>query len=151
MANKLTRGILDLLENGEVSDLEVTDDDEDDLAFDGGDDFPGVELDDLLQQFDENLMDTADDTIVDTLDTNDIPVPSSDEEELLLLYAIAGSQQKRKRIWVHEINKKRENYGEYHRLCRKLESHEDRFYLYFRMSQDSFEELYQLFYQVLKK
>ncbi|KAL4098884.1 hypothetical protein QTP88_023402 [Uroleucon formosanum] len=69
---------------------------------------------------------------------------SSDEEEILLLYAIAGSQQKRKRIWVHEINKKRENYGEYHRLCRELESHEDRFYLYFRMSQDSFEELYQL-------
>lgn len=76
MANKLTtQGILDLLENGEVSDLEITDD-EDDLAFDGGDDFPGVELDDLLQQFDgnfENLMDTADDIIVDPLDTNDIP------------------------------------------------------------------------------
>lgn len=49
MANKLTtQGILDLLENGEVSDLEITDDDEDDLAFDGRDDFPGVELDDLL-------------------------------------------------------------------------------------------------------
>jgi len=41
---------------------------------------------------------------------------SSDEEELLLLYAIAESQQKRKRIRVHEINKKREDYGEYHRL-----------------------------------
>jgi hypothetical protein len=64
MANKLTtQGILDLLKNGEVSDLEITDDDEDDLAFDGGDDVPGVELDDLLQQFNgnfENLMDTAD-------------------------------------------------------------------------------------------
>jgi len=35
MANKLTtQGILDLLENGEVSDIEITDDDEDDLAFD---------------------------------------------------------------------------------------------------------------------
>ncbi|KAL4113373.1 hypothetical protein QTP88_017005 [Uroleucon formosanum] len=76
---------------------------------------------------------------------------SSDEEELLLLYAIAGSQQKRKRIWVHEINKKRENYGEYHRLCRELESHEDRFYLYFRMSQDSFEELYQLILPRIEK
>jgi len=43
---------------------------------------------------------------------------SSDEEELL--HAIAESQQKRKRIWVHEINKKRENYGEYLRLCREL-------------------------------
>lgn len=56
MANKLTaQGILYFLENGEVSDLEITDDDEDDLAFDGGDDFPGVELDDLLQQFDGNF------------------------------------------------------------------------------------------------
>lgn len=36
MANKLTtQSILDLLENGEVSDLEITDDDEDDLEFDG--------------------------------------------------------------------------------------------------------------------
>ncbi|KAL5246426.1 hypothetical protein ACI65C_013834 [Semiaphis heraclei] len=76
---------------------------------------------------------------------------SSDEEELLLLYATAGSQQKKKRIWVHEINKKRENYGEYHRLCRELESHEDRFYLYFRMSQDSFEELYQLILPRIEK
>jgi hypothetical protein len=74
---------------------------------------------------------------------------SSDEEELL--HAIAKSQQKRKRIWVHEINKKRENYGKYHRLCRELESHEDRFYLYFRMSQDSFEELYQLILPRIEK
>jgi len=76
---------------------------------------------------------------------------SSDEEKLLLLYAIAESQQKRKRIWVHEINKKRENYGEYHRLCRELESREDRFYLYFQMSQDSFEELYELILPRIEK
>jgi len=69
---------------------------------------------------------------------------SSDEEELLLLYALTESQQKRRRIWVHDINKKRNNYGEYHRLSRELESHEDRFYLYFRMSQDCFEELHKL-------
>lgn len=41
------------------------------------------------------------------------------------------------RIWVHNINKKRENYGE-------LESREDYFYSYFWMSQISFEELYEL-------
>lgn len=41
---------------------------------------------------------------------------SSDEEELLLLYAITDSQQKRKQIWVHKINnKKRNNYDEYYR------------------------------------
>ncbi|VVC35624.1 Hypothetical protein CINCED_3A004501 [Cinara cedri] len=76
---------------------------------------------------------------------------SSDEEELLLLYAVVESQQKGKRIWVRGINKKRENYGEYHRLCRQLESHEDRFYLYFRMSQDSFEELYELILPRIEK
>ncbi|VVC46199.1 Hypothetical protein CINCED_3A009597 [Cinara cedri] len=43
---------------------------------------------------------------------------SLDEEELLLLYAVVESQQKGKRIWVHDINRKIENYGKYHHLCR---------------------------------
>ena len=59
---------------------------------------------------------------------------NSDEEELLLLYTLTKSFQKKKRICVHELNKKRKSCGEYHRLCRELESHEDRFFLYFRMS-----------------
>lgn len=64
----------------------------------------------------------------------------SDEEELLLLLALS----KKKRTWVHDINKRREEYGEYHRLCRELESFEDRFYTYFRMSKSSFKELHEL-------
>jgi hypothetical protein len=35
---------------------------------------------------------------------------------------------------MHEINEKRERLGEYHRLCVELQSHEDRFVEYFRMS-----------------
>ena len=50
----------------------------------------------------------------------------------------------RKRKWVHEINESREYVGEYHRLCRELQSHEDKFFTYFRMSRDCFEELHQL-------
>jgi hypothetical protein len=42
---------------------------------------------------------------------------------------------------MHEINEKRERLGEYHRLCVELQSHEDRFFKYFRMSRACFEEI----------
>ncbi|XP_047998378.1 protein ALP1-like [Leguminivora glycinivorella] len=72
----------------------------------------------------------------------------SDEEDFLLLLALS----RKKRIWVHDINKKREQYGEYHRLCRELESDDDRFFSYFRMSKNSYEELHQLLeLQISKK
>ncbi|KAL4135077.1 hypothetical protein QTP88_006734 [Uroleucon formosanum] len=65
----------------------------------------------------DNELNPIDDTQTGTITLQDCSVNyfagSSDEEELLLLYAIAGSQQKRKRIWVHEINKKRENQHSY--------------------------------------
>ncbi|CAH2097861.1 unnamed protein product [Euphydryas editha] len=73
----------------------------------------------------------------------------SDEEELLLLYALSRSQ--RKRIWVQDINKKRKEFGEYHRLCRELLSHEDRFFQYFRMSRECFEELHSLLLPTISK
>jgi len=58
-------------------------------------------------------------------------MPSSDEEELLLL---ALSFKRKGRPWrMPEINEKRERLGEYHRLCVELQSHEDRFFKYFRM------------------
>jgi len=67
---------------------------------------------------------------------------SSVEEGLLLLLAVRKKSRKRK--WGHEINESREYVGEYHRLCRELQSHEDQFFTYFRMSRDCFEELHQL-------
>jgi len=45
---------------------------------------------------------------------------------------------------MHEINEKRERLGEYHCLCVELQSHEDRFFKYFRMSRACFEEMYDL-------
>ena len=53
---------------------------------------------------------------------------SSDEEELLLLLAFQCTSKTRQ-YWVHPINETREELGEYHRLCRELLSHEDRFFL----------------------
>lgn len=76
---------------------------------------------------------------------------SSSDEEFLLLCAVLRNSRKRKRIWVHDINKKRDEVGEYHRLCRELESHEDRFFLYFRMSQNCFEELHELLRPKIEK
>ena len=45
---------------------------------------------------------------------------------------------------MHEINEKKERLGEYHRLCVELQSHEDRFSKYFRMSRACFEEMHDL-------
>jgi hypothetical protein len=69
---------------------------------------------------------------------------SSDEEEALLLLLCKDTPATSKRVWVHEINERRGEHSEYHNLCRELESHEDRFFWYFHMSRDSFEELHDL-------
>jgi len=45
---------------------------------------------------------------------------------------------------MQEINEKRERLGKYHRLCVELQSHEDRFLKYFRMSRACFEEMHDL-------
>uniref|UniRef100_A0A2S2PVD5 PiggyBac transposable element-derived protein domain-containing protein n=1 Tax=Sipha flava TaxID=143950 RepID=A0A2S2PVD5_9HEMI len=75
MANKLTRqGILELLENGEISEFDISDDEEDNIAVDREDDFLGEELDGLLEQFDGNFdyfMDTNDTNAVDSFETDE--------------------------------------------------------------------------------
>ena len=68
-------------------------------------------------------------------------ISSSDEEELLLMLALS-CKRKRRRWLMHEINEKRERLGEYHRLCVELQSHEDLFFKYFRMSRVCFEEIH---------
>ncbi|XP_047990332.1 protein ALP1-like [Leguminivora glycinivorella] len=65
------------------------------------------------------------------------------DDELLFLLLLRNKVRKRKKIWVHEINKKRLIFGEYHRLCRELETYEDRFFQYFHMSKAAFEELHE--------
>ncbi|KAJ4434691.1 hypothetical protein ANN_23259 [Periplaneta americana] len=68
---------------------------------------------------------------------------SSDEEKLLLLFALSrSSKRKRKKKWVHEINEKRGELDEFHRLCNEMNSFEDSFCDYSRMSEQQFEELH---------
>ena len=72
---------------------------------------------------------------------------SSDEEEMLALFTLMRKGRKRK--WIHEINMKREQLGEYHRLCRELECFEDIFFVYFRMSRECFESYFPPFFRLL--
>jgi len=64
-----------------------------------------------------------------------------DEEEESTKNVQQKSGRKRK-IWVHDILKKRKTEGEFATLCRQLEDHEDKFFKYFRMSRFQFNTLY---------
>lgn len=57
----------------------------------------------------------------------------------------------KRRYWVHEINKERETFGEYHTLLEKLESDGHRFFMYFRMSKVQFEEIHSIIECDIKK
>ncbi|KAJ8885252.1 hypothetical protein PR048_011449 [Dryococelus australis] len=65
---------------------------------------------------------------------------TSDEEEVLLLLGVCRRRKRRQ-----------ETFGEFHRLCIELQSHEDRFFKYFRISRESFEELHELLRQNIMK
>lgn len=57
----------------------------------------------------------------------------------------------RKKKWVHEINLERRQYGEYHTLMPQLRQDEKRFYIYFRMTSETFDELLDLIKDDIKK
>ncbi|KAG8300817.1 hypothetical protein J6590_067088 [Homalodisca vitripennis] len=61
---------------------------------------------------------------------------SSSEEELMLLYSVTNRTH-----WVHPINQRREQCGEYHHLMKDLELDDDRFTKYFRLSKPEYEEI----------
>ncbi len=50
----------------------------------------------------------------------------------------------KRRFWVHPINEKRSELGEFQNLCRELCSHEDRFHGYFRVNPCDFDYLVNL-------
>ena len=60
-------------------------------------------------------------------------------DDLLLLYVAQKSKQKKRRIWVHEMLQRRAERGEAATTIVELSSFEDKFYEYFRMSQQQFE------------
>ena len=47
-------------------------------------------------------------------------------------------EKKCKRMWVHPINQKREEFGEFHHLIQELKLYPPRFYTYFRMDLEHF-------------
>ena len=73
----------------------------------------------------------------------DITTDDSDDEMLMMGYHIL-KRRRRKRMWVHDINSKREELGEYHKLVNELRQHPDKFYTYFRMSKEKFDELVEI-------
>ena len=90
---------------------------------------------------------------------------SSDEEEALLFLALEDEENSRfvflsdrcrsffsvicknfffrrkKRNWVHEINVERKEFGEFHTLMPEFRQDEKRFYIYFRMPSECFDEI----------
>ena len=75
-----------------------------------------------------------------------------EEEALLMLLLLRRRRRKqethvkkkKRRIWVHEVVQRRKELGEFHHLVRELGGHDDRFFTYFRMSQEQFAEVLRL-------
>jgi len=65
-----------------------------------------------------------------------------DEEEESYTKNVQQKSERKRKIWVHDILKKRKTEGEFATLCRQLEDHEDKFFKYFRMSRFQFNTLY---------
>ena len=70
---------------------------------------------------------------------------AANEESMLLLLLLSRMRNRRnpRRVWVHEIFQNKE-FSEYNTLVRELSSHEDKFFQYFRMSEDQFETLLEM-------
>lgn len=65
-----------------------------------------------------------------------------DEEEESSTKNVPQKSERKRKIWVHDILKKRKTESEFATLCRQLEDHEDKFFKYFRMSRFQFNTLY---------
>ena len=66
---------------------------------------------------------------------------SSEDEEVLLLAWALETDARERRWWVHDTLRKREQLGEFHHLIRELEEDDERFFQYFRMRPQVFNEL----------
>lgn len=66
-----------------------------------------------------------------------------DQVIALLLYRRRVKRKCKKRlIWVHEINQRREDVGAFYTLFPDLRNDDEKFFNYFRMSISSFDELH---------
>ena len=70
----------------------------------------------------------------------------------LYFYQTAVDRIKRKkRKWVHVINLERKDFGEFHTLMPELRQDEKRFYIYFRMPSECFDEILSLITEDITK
>lgn len=63
---------------------------------------------------------------------------------LLLTAAYVAYIGRRRRYWVHPLNTQRAQFGEYKILCLQLEMYPEKYFTYFRMSQDKFNMLLEM-------
>ena len=59
-------------------------------------------------------------------------------------------RRQHRRFWVHSINEKRDSKGEYISLMRELREDEEKFFTYFRMVPEQFDELVSFLTPILK-
>lgn len=69
-----------------------------------------------------------------------------DDNELLAIAFLLAKQKKenRRRYWVHPLNSMRIKENQFHNLTVKLRAYPEKFFDYYRMSINSFDELLQL-------
>ena len=71
-----------------------------------------------------------------------------DDEEHFILESLALMQhsalKRRRRFWIHPTIQRRQKLGEYHRLIKELESDDERFKQYFRMTKQQFYDILHL-------
>ncbi|GFQ92241.1 uncharacterized protein TNCT_444241 [Trichonephila clavata] len=60
-------------------------------------------------------------------------------------------KQKKNRLWIHKINRKRPEFGIFHHLHPNLRKDEKKFYSFFRMSEELFSILLDLVGQEISK
>lgn len=70
---------------------------------------------------------------------------SSSEEDFVIACAVAEEEEhnmnRKRKPWIHNINLRREIYGEFHHLHGDLLKDERKFFQYYRMSPEKFTEL----------
>lgn len=73
---------------------------------------------------------------------------SSSDEDFFVFSAVLSAEEEEKKskksCWIHEINRKREELGEFHHLFDDLKRDKKKFFKYFRMSEEKFYELLNL-------
>lgn len=65
--------------------------------------------------------------------------------------ALVLQNKRKRRFWVHKINKNREKYGAFHVLMRELEADRSRYHMYFRMDKEQFDYLHNIIKDKIKK